>query len=161
MSVARITLAQLNALPAGAFISTLCGIFEHSPWVPEAALSKRPFTSIDQLHDVMTTIVDQAGETRQLALINAHPELAGKAAVRGSSRTNPRVSKAAPVSICARRKNSTDCRRLTPRIARSSDFLLSWLYAGLTATALSRISRPVCITVATSSYAKVFNRFTG
>src|SRR6201746_501226 len=83
MSIVRITLDQLNALPAGAFISTLSGIFEHSAWVAEAALWKRPFTSIDQLHDVMTTIVDQAGGARQLALINAHPELAGKAAVRG------------------------------------------------------------------------------
>jgi 2-oxo-4-hydroxy-4-carboxy-5-ureidoimidazoline decarboxylase len=111
MSIVRITLDQLNALPAGAFISTLSGVFEHSPWVAEAALWKRPFTSIDQLHDVMTTIVDQAGVKQQLALINAHPELAGKAAVRGELTDESRASKAAPASICARRKSSTDCRR--------------------------------------------------
>jgi 2-oxo-4-hydroxy-4-carboxy-5-ureidoimidazoline decarboxylase len=101
MSIVRITLDQLNALPAGAFINTLSGIFEHSPWVPEAALGKRPFTSVDQLHDVMTTIVDQAGNTRQLALINAHPELAGKAAVRGElTDESTREQSGAGLNLC-------------------------------------------------------------
>ncbi len=30
-----------------AFVAALSGIFEHSPWVAEAALAKRPFASID------------------------------------------------------------------------------------------------------------------
>src|SRR5476649_1698552 len=101
MSIVRITLDQLNALPAGAFISTLSGVFEHSPWVAEAALWKRPFTSIDQLHDVMTTIVDQAGVKQQLALINAHPELAGKAAVRGElTDESTREQSGAGLNLC-------------------------------------------------------------
>ncbi len=61
----------------------MSGIFEHSPWVAEVAAGERPFASIDALHKTMSGAVETAGEVRQLALINAHPELAGKAAVRG------------------------------------------------------------------------------
>lgn len=80
---AAITLAQLNAMPAASFVATLSGIFEHSPWVAEAAESHRPFDSVGALHADMADVVARAGEDLQLALINAHPELAGKAAVRG------------------------------------------------------------------------------
>ncbi|HEY3597404.1 MAG TPA: 2-oxo-4-hydroxy-4-carboxy-5-ureidoimidazoline decarboxylase, partial [Paraburkholderia sp.] len=41
------------------------------------------FASIAALHRGMSNIVETSGEAKQLALINAHPELAGKAAVRG------------------------------------------------------------------------------
>ncbi|PTB19162.1 OHCU decarboxylase [Trinickia symbiotica] len=79
----RYTLDQLNAMPEEAFVDALSGIFEHSPWVPREAARERPFESVDALHDAMVSVVARAGSTRQLALINAHPELAGKAAVRG------------------------------------------------------------------------------
>jgi len=58
-------------------------VFEHSPWVAEGAVAKRPFASIEALHRAMVEVVAGAGEARQLVLIRAHPELAGKAAVRG------------------------------------------------------------------------------
>ncbi|AKM32170.1 OHCU decarboxylase [Pandoraea faecigallinarum] len=77
------TVAELSALPRAEFIAALDGIFEHSPWVAEAAWDDRPFASVDALHDAMCQAVIDAGETPQLALIRAHPELAGKAAVRG------------------------------------------------------------------------------
>ena len=80
---ASITLDQLNAMPAASFVATLSGIFEHSPWVAEAAETHRPFGSVAALHADMADVVERAGADRQLALINAHPELAGKAAVRG------------------------------------------------------------------------------
>ncbi|PXW27674.1 2-oxo-4-hydroxy-4-carboxy-5-ureidoimidazoline decarboxylase [Paraburkholderia caballeronis] len=83
MKVMRHTLEQLNRMSAGAFVAALGGIFEHSPWVAQAAEPQRPFDSIDALHRTMAHAVETAGEARQLALINAHPELAGKAAVRG------------------------------------------------------------------------------
>ncbi|MFC0403206.1 2-oxo-4-hydroxy-4-carboxy-5-ureidoimidazoline decarboxylase [Paraburkholderia rhizosphaerae] len=83
MKAMQTTLAQLNRVSKDAFTDTLSGIYEHSPWVAEAAAELRPFTSIDDLHSKMSLIVETAGEARQLALINAHPELAGKAAVRG------------------------------------------------------------------------------
>lgn len=83
MKAMHYTLDQLNSIPLDAFVAALSGIFEHSPWVAELAARERPFASIDALHRTMSGIVERAGDDRQLALINAHPELAGKAAVRG------------------------------------------------------------------------------
>ena len=83
MKAMQYTLDQLNSLPADAFITALSGIFEHSPWVAEIAARQRPFTSVDELHRKMSGIVESTDDETQLALINAHPELAGKAAVRG------------------------------------------------------------------------------
>jgi 2-oxo-4-hydroxy-4-carboxy-5-ureidoimidazoline decarboxylase len=79
----RYTLNQLNTVPAEEFIAALSGIFEHSPWVAEVAANQRPFASVDALHHTMSGSVETASIVRQLALINAHPELAGKTAVRG------------------------------------------------------------------------------
>ncbi|WP_118181393.1 2-oxo-4-hydroxy-4-carboxy-5-ureidoimidazoline decarboxylase [Paraburkholderia phosphatilytica] len=83
MKAMHYTLEQLNTISADAFVAALSGIFEHSPWVAEVAAAKRPFASIDELHRTMSNAVETAGDTKRLALINAHPELAGKAAVRG------------------------------------------------------------------------------
>jgi 2-oxo-4-hydroxy-4-carboxy-5-ureidoimidazoline decarboxylase len=83
MMAMHYTLEQLNRASTEAFVAALSGIFEHSPWVAGAAAGQRPFASIEALHQTMSHAVRRAGETKQLALINAHPELAGKAAVRG------------------------------------------------------------------------------
>lgn len=83
MKAMHYTLEQLNAMSTDAFVAALSGIFEHSPWVAEAAALERPFRGVDALHRTMKDAVESAGDARQLALINAHPELAGKAAVRG------------------------------------------------------------------------------
>lgn len=79
----RYTLAQLNAMSERAFVAALSGIFEHSPWVARAAAAQRPYPSVDALYRAMVDVVARAGEAPQLALVHAHPELAGKAAVRG------------------------------------------------------------------------------
>ncbi|MBB5465925.1 2-oxo-4-hydroxy-4-carboxy-5-ureidoimidazoline decarboxylase [Paraburkholderia sp. CI2] len=83
MKAMQYTLDQLNRISTDAFVAALSGVFEHSPWVAEVAARERPFASIDELHRRMSQIVETSGEGEQLALINAHPELAGKAAVRG------------------------------------------------------------------------------
>lgn len=83
MTSARYTLAQLNAMAREAFVATLGGIFEHSAWVAEQAAGARPFENIEALHRAMTEAVERAGAARQRALIDAHPDLAGKAAVSG------------------------------------------------------------------------------
>lgn len=77
------TLGQLNTMPREMFRSALAGIFEHSPWVPDRAWSRRPFADIDGLHRVLCDVVAHADREEQLALIRAHPQLAGKAAIRG------------------------------------------------------------------------------
>ena len=83
MKPMQYSLEQLNSMPRDAFEAALSGIFEHSPWVAAQAADARPFASVDALYAKMREIVARAGDERQLALINAHPELAGKAAVRG------------------------------------------------------------------------------
>ena len=77
------TLEELNARDRRGFVVALGGVFEDSPWVAEAAWPRHPFATLDALYRAMVDAVRGAGEDPQLALICAHPELAGKAAVRG------------------------------------------------------------------------------
>lgn len=76
-------LARLNSMPVSKFVDVLGAIFEHSPWVAECAVGRRPYNSTEELHQAMCEIVARADDARQLALINAHPDLAGKAALAG------------------------------------------------------------------------------
>jgi N-carbamoyl-L-amino-acid hydrolase len=76
-----ITLDTLNAASGADAARMLDGLYEHSPWVAQAALAQRPFRSLVHLKHAMAGIVREAGRERQLALIRAHPELAGKAMV--------------------------------------------------------------------------------
>jgi 2-oxo-4-hydroxy-4-carboxy-5-ureidoimidazoline decarboxylase len=59
-------------------------VFERSPWVAERAWKRGPFASRDALHAAMMQAVRDATREEQLALIRAHPELAGAEAVAGS-----------------------------------------------------------------------------
>lgn len=79
-----LTLQALSTCDQAAFTTHLGGVFEHSPWIAAAAWSARPFPSIDALHRAMTAAVADAGRDAQLALIRAHPELAGKEATAGT-----------------------------------------------------------------------------
>jgi 2-oxo-4-hydroxy-4-carboxy-5-ureidoimidazoline decarboxylase len=76
------TVDELNRMDAREFVAALAGIYEHSPWVAEGVVGIRPFADAVALRDAMANVVANAGEARQLALIRAHPELAGKAMVR-------------------------------------------------------------------------------
>jgi beta-ureidopropionase / N-carbamoyl-L-amino-acid hydrolase len=75
------TLAAFNAAAATEAAQVLDGIYEHSPWIAQAALAKRPFASVAALEQALMGAVATAGPDAQLALIRAHPELAGKAMV--------------------------------------------------------------------------------
>jgi N-carbamoyl-L-amino-acid hydrolase len=74
-----LTLDQLNTASEEQFARLLDGTYEHSPWIVERAATKRPFRSLAHLKRVMVDVVEAAGRDAQLALIRAHPELAGKA----------------------------------------------------------------------------------
>ena len=76
-----ITLEHLNAADRAAFVGLLDGTYEHSPWIAEQAWPRRPFTSLAHLKLALADTVRAAGRDRQLGLIRAHPELAGKAMV--------------------------------------------------------------------------------
>jgi allantoate deiminase/N-carbamoyl-L-amino-acid hydrolase len=77
------TLPDLNSCPPAAFVEALRGIYEHSPWIAERAAPMRPFPSLAALRQALQAVVTQASRDEQLALLRAHPELAGKAAIAG------------------------------------------------------------------------------
>ena len=79
--MATITLNQVNSATLNEACALLDGLYEHSPWIARAALQQRPFTSLSQLKHALAQVVTQADEAAQLALLRAHPELAGKAMV--------------------------------------------------------------------------------
>jgi len=72
------TADEIMALSDEAFVDRLGFLFEHSPWVVERAAGRRPFAD---LHAGLMQVVAQATQDERLALVRAHPELAGKAAV--------------------------------------------------------------------------------
>ncbi|WP_454714682.1 2-oxo-4-hydroxy-4-carboxy-5-ureidoimidazoline decarboxylase [Caulobacter segnis] len=76
-----LTLSRLNSMNQTGFTTALGFAFELSPWVVERAWSERPFASVEALHDTMMAVLDAAPLADKLALIRAHPELAGKAAI--------------------------------------------------------------------------------
>ena len=76
-------LAQVNDLTLEQFTARFGGVFENSPWVAREAWKQRPFDSLDALFRSMSDAVRDAAEEQQLALIRAHPELAGREAARG------------------------------------------------------------------------------
>jgi N-carbamoyl-L-amino-acid hydrolase len=76
-----LTIEQLNAADPAEAARLLEGLHEHSPWIAREALAQRPFRSLGHLKQAMADVVRAAPADRQLALIRAHPELAGKAMV--------------------------------------------------------------------------------
>ncbi|MDH3233869.1 MAG: 2-oxo-4-hydroxy-4-carboxy-5-ureidoimidazoline decarboxylase, partial [Alphaproteobacteria bacterium] len=77
------TLEALNAAAPADFVAALADIFEHSPWVAEAAVGARPFASSENLLAAMVAVVLAAPQPKKLALIRAHPDLAGRLAAAG------------------------------------------------------------------------------
>lgn len=74
------TLSELNACNAADFVKLLGGTWEHSPWIAEQTAASRPFDTIAALQDAMWHHVTLAADEKKLALIQAHPDLAGKLA---------------------------------------------------------------------------------
>jgi len=74
-----LTIDALNAATPQEAVTLLDGTYEHSPWVAQRALSAAPFRSLQHLKHAMARAVNDATPDEQLALICAHPELAGKA----------------------------------------------------------------------------------
>lgn len=65
------------------FVEAFGGIFEHSPWVAEGAYAALPVKGLSDLHRAMASTMLAASKDAQLALLNAHPDLAGKLAKAG------------------------------------------------------------------------------
>lgn len=74
----RISLATLSSLKKERFVEAIGHVYEKSPWIAEAVHASGPFSSLTALAKAMKSVVTNAGEERQLALLCAHPDLAGK-----------------------------------------------------------------------------------
>jgi 2-oxo-4-hydroxy-4-carboxy-5-ureidoimidazoline decarboxylase len=72
------SLAEINSLDRAAFTAVLGHLFEHSPWVADETWLKKPFRDAAHLHTELCATMRAAPRDRQLALVRAHPDLAGR-----------------------------------------------------------------------------------
>ncbi|WP_240741782.1 2-oxo-4-hydroxy-4-carboxy-5-ureidoimidazoline decarboxylase [Deinococcus sp. KSM4-11] len=77
------TLSDINALSAEAFELHFAGVLEHSPRYARVVAQARPFASAEAVARAFATAFDTGSQEEQVALIRAHPDLAGKAALAG------------------------------------------------------------------------------
>jgi OHCU decarboxylase len=75
---------RVSAMPRALMTERLAGVFEHSPWVAARAAAAGPFADVAALHAAMLRCIHSASTDEQLALIRAHPELAGQEASTNS-----------------------------------------------------------------------------
>ena len=80
----QFTLQQINSFDQTAFIDTLGSLFEGRPWIVEEAWHDRPFASADDLHQKLCAVMYHAPLEKQVELIQAHPDLVGRAALAGT-----------------------------------------------------------------------------
>jgi len=84
MTKPRLTLAAINALDQAGFLAALGGLFEGPPWIVARAWPRRPFASVEQLYETLCAVMYAAPEAEQVALLRAHPDLVGRAALAGA-----------------------------------------------------------------------------
>lgn len=75
---------DVNALTTDEAVALLGHLFEHSPWIVEETWGQRPFASRADLHRALVATMRRAPVERQVALIRAHPDLVGGAALSGT-----------------------------------------------------------------------------
>lgn len=80
----KITLTTLNGLRPKDFVQIVGPVFEHSPWIAETACEQRPFADFQSLHCALCETVGNSNAEKKLALIRAHPDLVGRAALAGT-----------------------------------------------------------------------------
>ena len=92
--MSKVALADLNAADDAGFMAALGDVYEHAPWVAQAASRQRPFVTLTALHNAMMAAVRAAPADQQLALIKGHPDLAGKAARAGAMTVDSKAEQA-------------------------------------------------------------------
>lgn len=84
MAILRWTTAGLSTLGQDEFLDRLGFLFEGSPWIVAETWTGRPWDSMRELHAALLATVAAAGVEQQVALIQAHPDLVGRAALAGT-----------------------------------------------------------------------------
>jgi OHCU decarboxylase len=80
----RASIREIESLDHNEFVQRLEFLFEGSPWIVDEAWHSRPWGSIQALHAAMLGVMARSSRERQLALIRAHPDLVGRAALAGT-----------------------------------------------------------------------------
>jgi len=88
------TISDLNHMDAGSFMAAFGDVAEHSPWVAERAFELSPFSNREAVIDAFEAAMRSAPDEEKLALIRAHPDLAGKAALAGDVAEDSRKEQA-------------------------------------------------------------------
>ena len=88
------TIADLNRMPIDAFVDALGDVAEHSPFVAERAATVRPFAELADIIDAFARALRNAARDEKLAVLRAHPDLAGLAALAGDLTADSRKEQA-------------------------------------------------------------------
>lgn len=78
-----LSIDDLNRMAAAEFTAAFGDVAEHSPWVAERAAGARPFADRDAVAQAFAAALRGATRDERLAVLRAHPDLAGRAAVSG------------------------------------------------------------------------------
>lgn len=89
----------MNSLVRDDFVRVIGPVFEHSPWIADETWARRPFASVEKLHAELCETVKVAGQKKQLALIRAHPDLVGRAALVAGTLTRESTGEQASAGL--------------------------------------------------------------
>jgi 2-oxo-4-hydroxy-4-carboxy-5-ureidoimidazoline decarboxylase len=84
MAIKQLTLSEINTLNQDQFVERLGGVFEGSPCIVEDAWSARPFSSLNALYEALCDVMYHAPLESKITLLQAHPDLVGRAALAGT-----------------------------------------------------------------------------
>ena len=102
-----------GALDRAGYLSRYGGVYEHSPWIAEAVWDAGAVPdTVAALADAMAECVEAAETKAQLALLRAHPDLAGKLAVRGELTSDSTSEQAGAGLDCCSPKEFEEFQRL-------------------------------------------------
>ncbi|MGZ3716533.1 MAG: 2-oxo-4-hydroxy-4-carboxy-5-ureidoimidazoline decarboxylase [Ktedonobacterales bacterium] len=84
MSTHPLHVHDLNRLDQEDFVAALAPAIEGPPWAIELLWTRRPFADVAHLRDALRRVILEAPRERQVALLRAHPDLVGRAALAGT-----------------------------------------------------------------------------
>jgi 2-oxo-4-hydroxy-4-carboxy-5-ureidoimidazoline decarboxylase len=84
MKTSQFTLSEINTFDQQRFVEALGILFEGPAWIVEQTWQARPFTNREQLFQALCEVMYLAPREQQIALLQAHPDLVGRAALTGT-----------------------------------------------------------------------------
>jgi len=126
------SLTEINAMDRENFVHQFGDVAEHSPWVAEQAFDARPFSTVDALYEAFASVILRASSSDMLALIRAHPDLAGRAAVAGQLGQDSSREQAGAGLDSLTRQEFEQFTRLNARYRERFDFPFIFAVKGAT-----------------------------